>query len=64
MSENTSTTERRLASKALGALHADRRPQPRMDGIRPDPTTPRDNPPIDEGRVARASLDFRRVLGG
>jgi hypothetical protein len=63
MSQNPSTTEQRLASRALGALHADRRPQPRMDGIRPEPTTPRDNPPIDEGRVARVSEDYRRTLG-
>ena len=62
MSETPTTHEQRLATRALGALHAERQAQPRMDGIKPDPTTPRDNPPIDEGRVARASEDYRRAL--
>jgi hypothetical protein len=35
-----------------------------MDGLNDEPTSPRDNPPIDEGRVARAHEDFQRVLGG
>jgi hypothetical protein len=35
-----------------------------MDGLNDEPTSPRENPPIDEGRVARAREDFDRVLGG
>jgi hypothetical protein len=59
-----STTERRIASEALDALEQNRPSQPDMDGLNDEPTSPRDNPPIDEGRVARAHEDFQRVLGG
>jgi hypothetical protein len=58
------TTERRIASEALEALEQGSPEQPEMQGLNDEPTSPRDNPPIDEGRVARAHEDFHRVLGG
>lgn len=56
--------ESEVASEALDALERRRSPQPQMDGIDDSPTSPRENPPVDEGRVARAHEDFQRVLGG
>jgi hypothetical protein len=61
--DHPSTTESRIAEKALRGLDGQKRAQPPMDGIREAPTTPRENPPLDEGRVARAHEDFHRVLG-
>jgi len=58
------TTESRIASEALQALEHGKSEQPAMDGITDEPTSPPDNPPVDEGRVARAHEDFHRVLGG
>ncbi len=61
--DQPSTTESRIAKRALRQLDSEKRPQPAMDGISDEPTSPRDNPPLDEGRVARAHEDFHRVLG-
>ena len=61
--DQPSTTESRIATKALRAMDDEKRPQPPMDGIADAPTSPRENPPLDKGRVARAHEDFSRVLG-
>ena len=62
--DHTRTAESRIATEALRELHGEKRSQPPMDGISDAPTSPRDNPAVDEGRVARAHEDFHRVLGG
>ena len=61
-SDQQRTAERRTASKVLKAMEADA-PQPTMDGLADTPTHPRENPPIDEGRVARSHEDYHRILG-
>jgi len=61
--DQPSTTETRIAEKALRELDGEKRAQPPMDGITDDPTRPRENPPLDKGRIARAHEDFRRILG-
>lgn len=62
-SDQPGTTERRIASQVMKAMEADA-PQPAMDGLNDAPTSPRENPPIDEGRVARSHEDYHRILGG
>ena len=61
--DHPSTTESRIAERALRQLDNEKQAQPPMDGISDAPTSPRDNPPVDAGRVARAHEDYHRVLG-
>ena len=62
-SDRPSTTESRVAATALRQLEHRAAPQPAVNGLIDQPTSPRDNPPVDEARVARAHEDFHRVLG-
>ena len=57
------TTESRIAKKALHELEHRAVTDTAVSGLNAEPTSPRDNPPVDEGRVARAHEDFHRVLG-
>ena len=56
------TTERRIADHALKGFEKDGR-QPDMGGLTEAPTSPRENPPVDEARVARSHEDYHRILG-
>lgn len=61
--DHPSTTESRIAARALQGLEHRAVTETAMNGLNDEPTSPRDNPPVDERRVARAHEDFHRVLG-
>ena len=62
--DHPSTTESRIADRAMrGRLDERAVSHPSGAGLTDEPTSPRENQPIDVRRVAAAHEDFQRVLG-